>query len=91
MSDISPERERLMDYLARYHLVAKNMKADDWDEDGFYAYNPITGSLSGQIPWPDGFNYDWFRKLHHVATIADFRRAGLRNNVSEYRANHMVQ
>lgn len=73
---ISPERQRMIDYLARYHLVAKNIKADDWDEDGFMALNPITGQFQGPIPWPDGFNYDWFCKLYQVADVADFRRLG---------------
>lgn len=75
---ISPERQRLMDYMARYHLLAKNIKASEWDEDGFMALNPITGQFQGPIPWPDGFNYDWFCKLLQVADSADYRRAGLR-------------
>lgn len=91
MNSVSPERQRMMDYLLRFHLAPQNIKTSDWDEDGFYAYNPITGNLSGKIPWPDGFNYGWFCKLYHVADIADFRRAGLRNHVTEYRATHMVQ
>lgn len=73
---ITPERQRLMDYIARYHLVAKNIKADDWDEDGFMALNPITGEYQGPIPWPDGFNYDWFCKLYQVADRADVSEMG---------------
>ena len=77
MDELSPERQRLIDYLGRHNLVAANMKADDWDEDGFTAVNPITGTYHGPVPWPEGFNYDWFRKLALVADRADYRRRGL--------------
>lgn len=79
MSAVNPERQRMLDYLRRYHLVPENIKVDDWDEDGFIALNPITGEWSkSRIPWPEGFNFDWFVKLYEVADIADYRHAGLR-------------
>lgn len=75
---MTPERQRLADYLLRFGLAIKNIQANTHDEDGFYAYNPITGNLSGQIPWPDGFNYGWFEKLAHVAMIAEISEYGPR-------------
>lgn len=74
VSDVNPERQRLLDYLTRYHLVPQNMKAREWDEDGFTALNPITGHEYGPVPWPEGFNYDWFCKLAEVADASDARR-----------------
>lgn len=73
---MTPERQRLADYCLRYGLVIKNIQAKTHDEDGFYAYNPITGNLSSQIPWPPGFNYDWFCKLAEVADTADLSAYG---------------
>lgn len=78
---VNPERQRMLDYLARFHLVPQNIKTDDWDEDGFIALNPITGLYTEhKIPWPEGFNYDWFVKLYDVADLADWRRAGFRGS-----------
>lgn len=86
---MSPERQRLVDYLRRHNLVAANMKADEWTEDGFMAVNPITGNVQGPIPWPQGFNYDWFCRLYYVADIADFRRDGLPRRVVRERIDKL--
>lgn len=75
---MNPERQRMLDYLKRYGLRGENIKIDGWDEDGFMALNPITGEFQGPIPWPDGFNFDWFSKLYEVAQVADYRRGGIR-------------
>lgn len=75
---MTPERQRLLDYCRRFGLRGENINAENWDEDGFEALNPITGEFHGPIPWPDGFNVDWFRKLHEVAAASDYRHAGLR-------------
>lgn len=75
---MNPERQRLHDYCRRNGLAIENVQAGTWDEDGFYAYNPITGRLSEKIDWPPSLNYDWFCKLAEVADLADYRRAGIR-------------
>lgn len=74
MSDITPERQRVLDYLLTHGLVARNIKTSSLNEDGFEAYNPITGALSRRMPWPEGLDYDWLQRLILVADRADFSR-----------------
>lgn len=73
-SDKTPERQRVLDYLAQFGLDASEIKADDWDADGF----TLVRSKETRHPWPEGFNYSWFAVAMNVAYLADMRRAGIR-------------
>lgn len=73
---MTPERQRLLDYLRRYGLRGEMIQADTHDEDGFYALNPIIGEYSDPIPWPKDLNYDWLCRLEQVAKSADFSDMG---------------
>lgn len=76
---MTPERQRLMDYLRRHGLRGEMIQAETYDEDGFYALNPIVGEYTkNKIPWPESLNYEWLCKLEGVARLADFRNAGIR-------------
>lgn len=81
MTDVNPMRQRMLDYLSQFGLVPKNIKYDGWTDEGFIAMNPITGGESRRIPWPDGFNFQWFATLVLVAEREDYRLAGLRSPV----------
>lgn len=78
MGDISPERQRLLDYLTSFGLNGSHMRADSLAEDG---YNRIDFPNEDyyRLPWPEGFSYSWFQALRDVAHKADLRRAGIRN------------
>lgn len=82
MAEVNGMRRRLIEYLERYGLEARNISADDWTEEGYYSRVPLTGEVSYErFPWPEGFDYAWFSTLVMVADREDYRLAGLRPQV----------
>lgn len=72
--EMNPMRRKLVDYLASFGLDAHELSYSDWDEEGFHLIRP--GADRERVhPWPEGFNFSWFAKLHLIAHQEDARIA----------------
>lgn len=67
-------RRRVIDYLAKFGLDAREISADDYDSSGFRLMR-LGADREKVHPWPEGFNFDWFVRLVHAAWQEDMRLA----------------
>lgn len=74
VTELNPLRRRLVEYMASFGLDASEIGYSDWSEEGFHLIRP--GADRERVhPWPEGFNFDWFTRMHRAAHEDDARIA----------------
>lgn len=63
-------RGLVVDYVAKFGLLAGEISAHDHTEEGFFLVRP-GANREYRHPWPDGFDYEWLCRLIRVADQND--------------------